>query len=167
MNNINIFDVSKLKKIDESVIKGLDSYFIKLENQYNDELLKGIDERDEKYRQMNNKFGGEDLYKMKQSSHNKRLEEFVLSSGDEVRIINYNNEFIQQKDMIFFVEGKKENPVNYRTHFLSPKKHFLFGRFDTYWFNLFIIWFTILILSITLYFDTLKKIISIDFRRSR
>jgi len=49
--------------------------------------------------------------------------------------------------------------INVRTHFFAPRKYFAGRFFDTYWFNISLIWVYSLLLYITLYYDLLKKLL--------
>jgi len=66
---------------------------------------------------------------------------------------------LQIIDPVFNEPKNPKNLLDYRTHFFAPKKHFLGVYFDTYWFNVSVIWIMTFILYIALYFEWLKKLI--------
>ncbi|NPA67560.1 MAG: hypothetical protein GXO50_03015, partial [Chlorobi bacterium] len=47
----------------------------------------------------------------------------------------------------------------FRSHFYAPHKYFMGKTYDTFWFNLFVIWAMSVLLYIPLYYDHLRKII--------
>ena len=54
------------------------------------------------------------------------------------------------------------DPVNHKyfgAHFYAPSKYFLDYKLDTFSANLIVIWLMTLVLTITLYFDVLRKIL--------
>ena len=70
------------------------------------------------------------------------------------------NGLIQKSDPIYL------DPVNnkyFGAHFYSPSKYFLDYKIDTFNANLIVIWLMTLFLTITLYFDILRKILEINF----
>ncbi|NJL13617.1 MAG: hypothetical protein HC913_11830 [Microscillaceae bacterium] len=68
----------------------------------------------------------------------------------------HEGRILQQLDPIFNEPEVSQNPLDYRTHFMAPRKHFGGTLFDTYNFNLAVIWFLTLVFYITLYFDFFK-----------
>jgi uncharacterized membrane protein len=58
-----------------------------------------------------------------------------------------------------YMDPVPEYKYNFRSHFFAPRKHFAGRYYDTFWFNMVIIWILILVLYIMLYFDLLKKVI--------
>ena len=57
------------------------------------------------------------------------------------------------------------DPVNHKyfgAHFYSPSKYFLDYKFDTFSANLIVIWLMTIFLTITLYFDVLRKILEFN-----
>jgi hypothetical protein len=80
-----------------------------------------------------------------------------LSSKERIR--EFNGRLLQNVDPIFNMPKAPTNPLNYRTHFFAPVKYLFGGVFDTYWFNLSVIWVMTLLMYLTLYFELLRKII--------
>lgn len=76
------------------------------------------------------------------------------------QILEYKGRLLQQKDAIY------KDPVptgwyDYRAHFYAPRKHFAGKYFDTYYFNIAVIWILTFALYITLYFNFFKKLIDL------
>ena len=51
---------------------------------------------------------------------------------------------------------------NGRAHFLASQKRIAGKLFDTFWFNLSVIWLMCLALYLALYFDWMRKLLSIN-----
>ncbi len=100
---------------------------------------------------------GYDLNGFKNIYHNESLAELVRNINTEDRILEYNGELIQQIDPVYHIPAYPNHSLDYRAHFYAPKKHFLNQYFDTFAFNVGVIWLMVIILYITLYFETLRK----------
>jgi ABC transport system ATP-binding/permease protein len=51
--------------------------------------------------------------------------------------------------------------LSFRSQFFAPTKHFFNHYFDTYWFNMSVIWILTLICYILLYFESIKKLMNL------
>ncbi len=88
---------------------------------------------------------------------NESLNDLVTNKNSLLRILDLNGRFIQKQDPIYL------DPSNSnwgRAHFYAPRKKFMGIFYDTFNFNLCIIWLMTLTFGITLYFDVLKKLIN-------
>jgi hypothetical protein len=100
--------------------------------------------------------------KFKNSYSNHSLEDFVTNSNSLTFITEDETGLIQKSDPIYL------DPINHKyfgAHFYSPSKYFLDYKFDTFNANLIVIWLMTLILTVTLYFDVLRKILEINSSR--
>jgi ABC-type multidrug transport system ATPase subunit/ABC-type multidrug transport system permease subunit len=89
--------------------------------------------------------------------HNESVEEYVRKVFEKNKMVEHNNELIQQIDPIY-KDPFPGNWFSFRSHFFAPRKYFLGSYFDTYFFNIGFIWFLTIVFYITLYFDLLKKL---------
>ena len=88
---------------------------------------------------------------------NEYLNELVTKSVEKNKIIVKDNYLIQKKDPIF-KDSKAGGFI--RTHFFAPNKP-IFGKlYDSFGFNILIIWIFSGILYATLYYDGLKRAIA-------
>ena len=85
---------------------------------------------------------------------NEYLNELVTKSVEKNKIIVKDNRLIQKKDPVF-KDSKTSGFV--RTHFFAPNKPFLGRLYDSFGFNILIIWIFSAFLYVTLYYDGLKK----------
>lgn len=101
------------------------------------------------------------LYNSKRNAfHNESVSDQVKKVYEKNKILEYNNELVQQIDLIF-LDPDPNGFLNFRSHFLAPRKYF-FGRYwDTFYFNLAFIWFLTILLYVILYFDGLKRLLTI------
>jgi len=112
-----------------------------------------------------------ELYTYEKNAYqNEYLTDIVRKSFEKNKILEYDYELVQQIDPIY-KDPTTTGLINVRTHFFAPRKYFLGRFFDTYWFNISVIWLYSLLLYISLYFDFLKKFMDffgkISFKRKK
>ena len=94
--------------------------------------------------------------KFKTTFNNHSLEDFVTNSNSLNFIAEDKTSLIQKSDPIYLDPYKHQY---LGAHFYAPSKN-LFGlKLDTFHANLIVIWLMTILLTITLYFDVLRKII--------
>jgi recombinational DNA repair protein RecR len=129
-------------------LKSLNTYYIKIYNKNSDNKDKKIAER--------NTANKEAFLKEKNEYENESLNDLVRNSTEFNKILESEGQLIQRADPVFLDPVQSEYG---RAHFFAPRKK-MFGKyFDTYWFNLTVIWAMSLLLAITLYFDVLKRML--------
>ncbi|MEN8122081.1 MAG: ATP-binding cassette domain-containing protein [Bacteroidota bacterium] len=137
---------------------------------YIDELKLYYKQRQYKARQIKDKIyvglakelgSDEVVAKLKEDYYNKQLAVFVLNKNDVKKIVETeDHRLIQMKDPIF----KKPETEYGRAHFYAAEKY-LFGlKIKTLWFNMAIIWLSIVAMYIMLLFNVFKR--SIDYLSS-
>lgn len=95
---------------------------------------------------------------LKDTYSNESVSDIVKKRFERNRILEYKNHLIQQYHPIY----QDPEPVGYfniRAHFFAPQKHFMGLYFDTYWFNILVVWSMAFVMYFTLYFDVLGKVI--------
>jgi len=100
-----------------------------------------------------------DLDQMKDMHYNESLADLVRNLTEKNRVIEFKGRLLQLIDPVFNEPKNPKNLLDYRTHFFAPKKHFLGVYFDTYWFNISVIWIMTFLMYIALYFEWLRKLI--------
>lgn len=104
---------------------------------------------------------GFNFVELKDKHYNDQLSDVVKDRSNADRISRGEDRLYREVDQVFMVPSLNRSVLNYRTHFYAPQKP-MFGKlFDTYYFNLSVIWFFSLVLYFLLYFDVLKKIIEL------
>jgi len=100
-----------------------------------------------------------DFNEYKNKYFNESLSDLVRNIAVKERMIEYQGNLIQQIDPVFNSPDNPAHVLDYRTHFFAPRKHFFGTYFNTFYFNILVIWFMTLLLYITLYYELLGKII--------
>lgn len=90
--------------------------------------------------------------------HNEKLQEIVKNVYEKKKIIRYKNRLIQQTDPIF-LDADNMGFFGFRSHFYAPRKWFCGRYYDTFSFNIMILWLFSLLFYVTLYYDLLKKLV--------
>jgi hypothetical protein len=155
-------------QLSHRTIENLEQYLRDLEKDY--QLIRRYYEgrREAITQQLLIVHGKEGLVELRKKHHNKTLEELLRSEGKwDDKIIQSGDRLVRQSDPVFHTETIPKNWFDYRTHFFSPRKHFLGFWFDTFYFNLIVIWLMVFALFLTLYLDLLKKLISLKLSRKK
>ncbi len=101
------------------------------------------------------------LYEGKRRAyHNESISDLATKFTEKNKILQYKDELVQQNDPVFR-DPLPNHMLDFRSHFFAPRKHFLGMYFDTFWFNLSAIWVMTILLYITLYYESLKKLIEL------
>ncbi len=98
------------------------------------------------------------LYEAKRAAyHNESIADLCLKVFEKNKILQFHDELVQQYDPIY------RDPIprwwgDIRAHFLAPRKYFAGRYYDTYWFDLAIIWAMSLLLYIMLHFELVRRV---------
>ena len=103
--------------------------------------------------------------KFRNKYHNEHLDDIVRNIYEKNKILRFNEKLVRQEEPIY-LEPDDSNFIGFRSHFYAPHKYFMGHKFETFWFNIFVIWVMSLLLYIPLYYDHLRKIIEFfgDFK---
>lgn len=77
------------------------------------------------------------------------------------RIVEYDNQLVQKIYPIYMDEHRPAHYFDFSANLYQPTKHFAGSNFDTFYFNIFVIWSMTIFLFVTLYFDVLKRLIKL------
>jgi hypothetical protein len=147
---------------DISMIQNLLDYVTSLKQYYN-KVFGKINQKKEKlvYKLQSDPEKRRQYIKMRDQYQNEYLSDVVKNVYAENKIAVIDDRLVQLIDPIFNIP-EKEGLLNYRAHFYAPRKSFMHRHFDTYAFNMGVIWFFTIILYFTLYFESLKKLLSLN-----
>ncbi|MDF1548015.1 MAG: ATP-binding cassette domain-containing protein [Bacteroidales bacterium] len=138
---------------------GANNYIDELSSYYRNKVYQTNNKKDEVFNALVKKLGDvEAVAKLKEDYYNKRLAESVLNKNEVKKIVETDHHTLfQVKDPIF-----KQPETNYgRAHFYAAEK-IMFGKsVNTIWFNLAIIWLSVILLYVLLLYNGLKK--AVDF----
>jgi ABC-type multidrug transport system ATPase subunit len=147
-----------VSEFDKSVGSDVKEYLNKVDTYYSNLTLK-VDKEKESRR---NYFENErpNYVKNRRSKyHNRKLQEIVKNNyTDSKEIIRYGNRLIQQSDPIF-LDADNSSFFGFRSHFYAPRKWFCGRYYDTFDFNVVVIWLFSLLCYGTLYFNLLKRLV--------
>jgi len=133
------------------------TYIEQLTSYYRNKVYFANTKKDEIFNKLVKELKSADLVsKLKEDYYNKRVAEFVLNKNEVKKIVETEHHTLfQVKDPIF-----KRPETNYgRAHFYAAEK-VVFGKsIDTMWFNIAVIWLSIVLLYILLLFNGLKKFV--------
>ena len=101
------------------------------------------------------------LYEAKRKAyHNESIADLAMKVFEKNKILQYKDELVQQNNPIYR-DPTPRHKFDFRSHFLAPRKYFAGRYFDTFWFNICAIWIMSIFLYITLYYESLKKLIEL------
>ncbi len=141
-------------KVISTYLKELNNHYLKVFNQqvmFKEMLIDKKVELDTAY----------NLNAYKDRYFNESLADLVRNVNAKDRIIEYKGQLVQQIDPIYNIPEYPKHAVDYRAQFFAPKKHFLNAYFNTYGFNISVIWFMTIMLCIALSFQWLSKLLDI------
>lgn len=99
-----------------------------------------------------------DLYnRLKNDYHNEAISDLAKKVLEKKKILEYDNQLVQQIDPVF-MDPTFTSIYSWRAHFLAPRKFFLGNFYDTFYYNMIVIWVFTFLLYVALYFEMVKKI---------
>ncbi len=117
---------------------------------------KASNDMDKKFNEMTKKYTEDGIIKLKQDNYNNSLADMVMNKQTFQRIYRDKDKLIQLIDPIF-----KDPESNYgRAQFYAPYKIIFGKKIDTLWFNVLVIWLSVIFLYFTLLHDTIRKAIN-------
>ncbi len=134
--------------------------FLKLMHEnYVNQFNKASDIKDQliTYKEKNKTFN---LTAYKNQFYNESLADLMKNTSAKERIVEYEGKLLQQTDPVYR-DPEIAAGWDYRTHFLAPQKPFMGVRFDTYYFNILILWLITGFLYVTLYFEAFRRMFTI------
>ncbi len=148
----------ELGKFDHDVYEETLEYLNELNNYYNN-VFKEADAKIEKIKNYLNENHPGDYINKRNRYHNESLDDIVTKTFEKYKILRYRDKLVQQTDPIY-MDADNTNFIGFRSHFYAPEKYFLGTYFDTYWFNVLVIWVMSILLYIPLFYEHLKKLIT-------
>jgi len=158
----DFLDIDKLRvgKFDSAIYKRSteflkvlrEFYGIRLQNaeKEREELVTSMTDTPEKLAQFN---------ALRMKFQNDAVTRSVESSNRQVRILESDGTLIQKIYPIYAEDHKPGNELDFTANFYVPTKYFMGKVFDTFYFNVSMIWAMCLFLYALLYFDILKKLV--------
>jgi ABC-type multidrug transport system ATPase subunit len=130
-------------------------YLDYLKKHFSSKRKESVDKMDEIEKNLIKKMGRDQLYNLKASYRNSRMNELVLEMAGTLDLV------VELEDKIIprAYPGYTKATSKYgRAHFYAPYKFIGNWEIDTYWFNFIVIWLVSLILYAALYFNLLRRL---------
>lgn len=96
---------------------------------------------------------------IKRRYFNENISDLVTASTKKSKILLEDNKLVQVIDPIY-LDPTPINAIDYRSHFYAPKKHFAGSFFNTFYFNVTVIWVMTALLFVSLYFNLFKRMLN-------
>ena len=97
------------------------------------------------------------LYEAKRNTyHNESITDLATKAFEKNKILLFKDELVQQYDPVYR-DPVPTSALDIRSHFLAPRKHLLGHFFDTFWFDLAMIWVMSLVLYVSLHIEFLRR----------
>ncbi|NIK73724.1 ABC-type multidrug transport system ATPase subunit [Thermonema lapsum] len=143
-------------QVSYNVLEELQEYFNVLEEYYKKRF--NIARRQKELFLVNIESQGVNIDSLSNLFYNDALADLAKNANMKDKIEFYKGKFLQHMDPIFQDPTDYKHALDYRAHFMAPRKHF-FGRyFDTYHFDVAAIWILTILLYFTLYTDFFNKL---------
>ncbi len=141
--------------------KALESYLRDYKSFYQVAYGQSVSKREALMHKLENESGNRNqLTSYKNRYSNESLADLLKNTTTKNRIIELNGKLIQKIDPVY-LDPSPSGLLDYRAHFFAPVKKFLGQVWDTYWFDLMVIWMMALIFYVMLYFEWLKKLLNL------
>jgi hypothetical protein len=149
-------------KFNRSSADRLQEYLTTLDKYYGDKFQK-ISRQKDNYFNFYLEHDPTSFNLLRDHYHNEGVSDIVRKVYEKNKILEYDHQLVQHYDPIY------QDPINVnfftlRTHFFSPVKPLLGKTYDTYWYNMTVIWLLTLLLYLALYFEWLKKLVNLSQR---
>ena len=97
------------------------------------------------------------LYEAKRNAyHNESIADLATKAFEKNKILLFKDELVQQYDPVYR-DPVPTSALDIRSHFLAPRKYLLGQFFDTFWFDLAMIWVMSLALYVSLHVEFLRR----------
>ncbi|MBN1252048.1 MAG: ATP-binding cassette domain-containing protein [Bacteroidales bacterium] len=158
LKNIQKVDIEKFtdEYFTKDIAEKTKNYLDTLKSIFNEKSMLASKLRDDKFNELLKKMGKDEIYNFQQKYYNKSIADLVLNKMQFKKIIEYKGKLVQKKDPVFIVPESNFG----RAQFYASSKKFLGYQFDTFWFNILVIWFGTFLLYLALLFDLLRRILS-------
>ena len=155
--DLDNFNLAKSRKVYD-YLKSLDGFYsslFQLANRKRQNMITYyLENKPEQYQERYNRY------------FNEGIADILKKVYEKNKILEYHNQLIQHIDPIYQYPIPSSK-LSIRTHFFAPMKHFMGRYYETYWFNMAIIWILTAIFYIFLYFDVFRKLLTIGERLKR
>ncbi|MBL7871754.1 MAG: ATP-binding cassette domain-containing protein [Cyclobacteriaceae bacterium] len=162
-------DLDKLQigKFDSVVFHKADTFLRTLKQYYTIRLSKATTQKETLIISLTDTPEKMEAYqRMRMEYENENVHKMVMNSNDLTRIVPWKGQLIQKIYPIYFNDHRPSHRLDFTANFYVPTKPFAGRIFDTYYFNIAMIWFLSVVLYMALYYQWLRKLVN-GFERYR
>jgi ABC transport system ATP-binding/permease protein len=160
-------DKLQIGKFDSLTFHKTDTFLRTLKQYYTIRMGKATSEKESIIVSMTDTPEKMELYnKGRMQFENESVHNMVINSGDLNRIVEWRGRLVQKIYPIYFEDHRPANYLDFTSNFYVPTKPFAGRTFDTYYFNIAVIWFLCIVLYVSLYYQWLRKLVN-GFERYR
>jgi ABC transport system ATP-binding/permease protein len=143
-----------IDKLNEAVLEDANTYLEQVNHYYVKLYNKANEQKDNLVSNMQRTpKDREKFLALRRANYNESLEEFVTNSNEVERVVEYKGHLIQKIDPIYLDPESKF----VKAHFYAPRK-MVFGNYvSTFWVNVVVVWISILMLFLALYYRLLLR----------
>jgi ABC transport system ATP-binding/permease protein len=155
-------DLLEPGRFDSAAYVSTSQFLATMKTYYNRKGLKALDEKEKLVQRLTNapiKLARFEQDRLKYV--NRAVSDAVKNITTPERIVEYNGQLFQKIYPIYILEHKPIHPLDFSANLYQPTKHFGGAVFDTFFFNIIVIWFMTVVLFVTLYYDLLRKLITL------
>ena len=105
-------------------------------------------------------------YLLRNKYHNEAVSDIVTQFYEKHKILNINNHLVQHVDAIY-ADPLVESRFDFSAHLFSSRKHFNGKYYETFNFNMSIIWIMNILMFFILRMDLLRRLIEFKFSRKK
>jgi len=154
-------DKLQIGKFDSVVYNKTDTLLHVLRNYYNIREQNAINKRDTMIKEMTDTPEKLNLFNSNRMKYqNENVRDMVEGKNEQIRIVKWKGELIQKHAPIYFDDHRPANALDFTANFYVPVKYFAGQKFDTFYFNIAMIWFFSIMFYIALYFQLFKKLVN-------
>jgi hypothetical protein len=92
---------------------------------------------------------------------NEAVTDAVKNTAGVERIVEYDGQLVQKIYPVYMDDHRPAHSLDFSANLYQPTKHFAGINFNTFYFNIAVIWSMTFFLFVTLYFDALKRFIKL------
>lgn len=145
-----------LANFDSVAAKETDKHLDSLTRRFRQTRKKLVMQEDSVTKIIKTRIGETELIKLKEDYQNKKLMTGVTEGSGIQQFVNTDTKIIRKNDPVYMKPASKFG----RAHFYAPVKQIVNLQIDTFWFDLMVLWFVILLLYMALYYNLLQKLIA-------
>ncbi len=150
-------------KFNNETLESVTKDITELKAYYNDRMKKAIQAKDDLTKKLTDTPEKMEAYRAFRNKYqNESVTDAVKSVNTANRIIELDGELHQHIYPIYFDDHRPAHLFDFSANFYTSTKHFLGVKFDTYYFNIAVIWTMTCLLYIMLYNEVLKKVLRIS-----